>query len=32
MARICSAVLRDHVDYGTARIDRKLRQTYALPN
>jgi transposase len=32
MARICYAVLRDHADYGTARIDRKMRATYALPN
>ena len=32
MARICYAVLRDHADYGAARIDRKMRATYALPN
>jgi transposase len=32
MARICYAVLRDHADYGAARVDRKMRQTYALPN
>jgi len=32
MTRICYAVLRDHQDYGTARIDRKMRATYALPN
>ena len=32
MARICYAVLRDHEDYGAARIDRKMRPTYALPN
>lgn len=32
MARICYAVLRDHADYGGARVERKMRQTYALPN
>ena len=32
MARICYAVLRDHQDYGSARIERKMRQTYALPS
>ena len=32
MARICYAVLRDHQDYGAARVNRKLaRETYALP-
>jgi hypothetical protein len=25
-------VLRDHADYGGARIERKMRATYALPN
>jgi transposase len=32
MARTCYAVLRDHADYGGARVERKMRQTYALPN
>jgi transposase len=32
MARICYAVLRDHADYGSVRIERKMRQTYALPS
>jgi transposase len=32
MARICYAVLRDHADYGGVRIERKMRQTYALPS
>jgi transposase len=31
MARICYAVLRDHQDYGGVGVDRKMRQTYALP-
>jgi len=32
MARICYAVLRDHQDYGAARIERKVRrETYAQP-
>ncbi len=32
MARICYALLRDHQDYGAARVNRKLtRETYAQP-
>jgi hypothetical protein len=32
LARICFAVLRDDIDYGTARVNRKLaRATYAPP-
>jgi transposase len=32
MARICYAVLRDHQDYGAARVNRNLaRETYAQP-
>ncbi|MFZ5539421.1 MAG: hypothetical protein ACOY5V_06755 [Pseudomonadota bacterium] len=32
LARICFALLRDGVDYGTARVNRQLaRETCALP-